>query len=126
MLKLIDTCDEEKITTMISKGQSLSDRLKKSQLSSSKSSFILVERHNYPENPISVGDIHAYNAKLVEKLSEYAIYDSVDQEPRLVDLHNEDFLRSTYSLDVFYWERVETTTALFQRNSRGVCAHRML
>ena len=73
-----------------------------------------------------VGDVHAYNAKLDEEINVYAVYDHVKQEPTHVGQHDEDFFTDVFSLEVFHWERVETTTALHQKNSRGVSAARML
>ena len=75
---------------------------------------------------MAVGDIHAYNAKLDEDINVYAVYDHVKQEPSHVGEHGEDFLKDCFSLEVFHWERVETTTALHQKNSRGVSASMML
>ena len=63
---------------------------------------------------MKVGDVHAYNCKLDEKVNVFAVYDDINQKPRYVSAFGDDFLKSTYSLDVFYWERVETTTALNQ------------
>ena len=110
---------------MISKRETLNERLKWQQFGSTSTNFILNVRHIDPDNRMKIGDVHSYNAKLDEKVNVYAVYDDVNQTPTYLGTSGNDFLKSSFSIEVFHWEKVETTTALHQQNSRGVSAYRM-
>ena len=78
MLKLVDMLDAPKVTSMITNGETLSERLKWQAFGCTKFNFILLVRHIDPNNRLKVGDVHAYNMKLDEEVNVFAVYDEIN------------------------------------------------
>ena len=121
-LKMVEHLDADFINKMEQEEMTLEDIMVELENKTGQKNYIMSSVYLGEEGEVGLGDSHAFNIKKDEKRDTYFITDQTKSDPWPVGWFYQEELLKQYSISIYYWEKVETTAAWKEQNSRGVSA----